>query len=159
MDYHTQTCEADRLTAFARAVRESTLERLRRVPAGQENWRFAPGAMSIADLAQHLVDTDEWFFKKLEVKTLNPILGVAGSVTVANRAAYQALIDALVRTGEQRCALLENLTDDQLDEQIFDARFGGEVSLWWIVVRGNLDHEIHHRGQIASYLRAMGVST
>ena len=150
--------EAQRLAAFARAVRESTLERLRRVPPGQETWRFAPGAMSFADLAQHLVDTDEWFFKKIKVKTLDPILGVAGSVTVANRAEYQALIDALVRTGEQRTNLLESLADDQLDEQIFDARFGGEVSFWWILVRGNLDHEIHHRGQIASYLRAVGGS-
>ena len=31
---------------------------------------------------------------------------------------------------------------------------GQEVSVWWIIVRGNLDHEIHHRGQL-SYLRAI----
>jgi len=38
------------------------------------------------------------------------------------------------------------------DREVFDERFG-ETTLWWIVVRGNLDHEIHHRGQIAAYLR------
>ena len=32
---------------------------------------------------------------------------------------------------------------------------GKEVSVWWIIVRGNLDHEIHHRGQLSSYLRAI----
>ncbi len=149
--------ESQRLAAFARAVRESTLERLRQVPIGQENWRFAPGAMSFADLAQHLVDTDEWLFKKMEVKTLDPIVGYAGVVEITDRAEYLALLDALIRTGAQRCALLESLTEDQLDEKIFDARFGGEVSLWWIIVRGNLDHEIHHRGQLATYLRAMDV--
>ncbi len=149
--------ESQRLAAFARAVRESTLERLRQVPIGQENWRFAPGAMSFADLAQHLVDTDEWLFKKMEVKTLDPIVGYAGVVEITDRAEYLALLDALIRTGAQRCALLESLTVDQLDEKIFDARFGGEVSLWWIIVRGNLDHEIHHRGQLATYLRAMDV--
>ena len=154
---NTQTREAERLVAFAHAVRDSTLERLRRVPPGRENWRFAPGAMSFADLAQHLVDTDEWLFKKIKVKKLDPILGEAGTVEITDRAEYLALIDALVRTGDARCALLESLTDDQLDEKIFDARFGGEVSLWWIIVRGNLDHEIHHRGQIASYLRAVDV--
>ena len=34
---------------------------------------------------------------------------------------------------------------------------GQEVSVWWIIVRGNLDldHEIHHRGQLSSYPRAI----
>ncbi len=149
--------EGQRLAAFAHAVRESTLKRLRRVPPGRENWRIAPGAMSFADLAQHLVDTDEWLFKKTEGKTLEPIVGYTGAIEIADRAAYLALLDALARTGERRCALLESLTEKQLAEKIFDARFGGEVSLWWIMVRGNLDHEIHHRGQMAAYLRALDV--
>ena len=149
--------EGQRLAAFVHAVRESTLKRLRRVPPGRENWRIAPGAMSFADLAQHLVDTDEWLFKKIEVKTLEPIVGYTGAIEIADRAAYLALLDALARTGERRCALLERLTEKQFAEKIFDARFGGEVSLWWIIVRGNLDHEIHHRGQIAAYLRALDV--
>ena len=147
--------EAQRLAAFARAVRESTMKRLRRVPPGRENWRITPGAMSFADVAGHLVDTDEWLFKKLTVKTLDPILGEAGSVTVPDRAAYLALLEALARTGERRCALLESLTAEDLDETIYDARFDGAVSVWWIIVRGNLDHEIHHRGQIVAYLRAL----
>ena len=39
--------------------------------------------------------------------------------------------------------------------QLFPA--GKEVSVWWIIVRGNLDldHEIHHRGQLSSYPRAI----
>ena len=154
---NTDTSEGRRLAAFARAVRESTLVRLRRVPPGQENWRITPEAMSFADQASHLIDTDEWLFKKLTVKTLDPILGEAGSVEIKDREAYRALLDALVRIGEQRCALLESLTAAQLDEMIFDARFGEEVSVWWIITRGNLDHEIHHRGQIVAYLRALGV--
>ena len=149
----TQT--AQRLAAFARAVRESTLNRLRRVPPGRENWRITPEAMSFADTAVHLVDTDEWLFKKLAVKTLDPILGEAGVVEVAGRADYEALLDALIQTGERRGALLENLTEADLAETIYDARFGGAVSVWWIIVRGNLDHEIHHRGQIVAYLRAL----
>ena len=153
---NTPTPESQRLVAFARAVRESTLVRLRRVPPGRENWRLTPEAMSFADQAQHLIDTDEWLFKKLAVKTLDPILGEAGTVAIADRAEYEALLDALARSGERRCVLLESLTAEQFDETIYDARFGGEASVWWIIVRGNLDHEIHHRGQIVAYLRALG---
>ena len=153
---NSPTPESQRLAAFARAVRESTLKRLRRVPPGQENWRITPDAMSFADQAQHLIDTDEWLFKKLAIKTLDPILGEAGTVTVADRAEYEVLLDALARSGARRNALLESLTAEQFDETIYDARFDGEVSAWWIIVRGNLDHEIHHRGQIIAYLRALG---
>jgi len=40
--------EAERLGRFSVAVRQSTLKRLRCVPAGRENWRPDSGAMSFA---------------------------------------------------------------------------------------------------------------
>jgi uncharacterized damage-inducible protein DinB len=30
-----------------------------------------------------------------------------------------------------------------------------EVTIWWIIVRGNLDHETHHRGQLSVYLKPL----
>ena len=48
--------EGRRLAEFSRAVRESTLKRLRLVPDGFENWRISPQAMSFADVAKHLID-------------------------------------------------------------------------------------------------------
>ncbi|MCP3956920.1 MAG: hypothetical protein GY719_03610 [bacterium] len=147
--------EQDDLVEFARAVRESTLERLRAVPQGSENWRVSPGAMSFAELAQHLVETDDWMQAKMNDPDLEPILGQAGTVTVTDREQYLALVEALVRTGQRRERLLVSLDSDALQTRIHDARFGGEVSRWWIIVRGNLDHEIHHRGQIATYLRVL----
>ena len=96
------TEEGSRLAAFARAVRGSTLTRLRAVPPGHENWRLTPGAMSFADHAQHLIDTDAWLFEKLRRKTLAPILGEAGCATVEDRAAYEALLEALDASGRRR---------------------------------------------------------
>ncbi|MFX0090823.1 MAG: hypothetical protein ACFFBD_03590, partial [Candidatus Hodarchaeota archaeon] len=61
------------------------------------------------------------------------------------------------QTGKSRKLLLENMLEDQLTEKIFDERFGGPVNVWWIIVRGNLDHEIHHRGQISVYLKVLEV--
>ena len=42
-----------------------------------------------------------------------------------------------------------------LSQLVFDSRFNGYVSVLWIVLRGNLDHEVHHGGQLASYLRLL----
>jgi len=144
--------EADRLAAFARAVRESTLTRLRRVPPGSENWRIDGGAMSFADLARHIADADHWLFQKLNDPALPAMTGRAHLVEIAARDEYLALLAELEETGRRRAALLESLTADRLSQKLPDERFGGAASVWWIIVRGNLDHEIHHRGQIAAWL-------
>jgi uncharacterized damage-inducible protein DinB len=145
--------EASRLAEFARAVRESTLKRLRRVPPGSENWRIHGQAMSFADLARHIAEADRWLLEKLGDPSLPAMTGRAHLVEIAGRREYQALLEELEETGRQRAALLESMTADRLSQKLPDERFGGAVSTWWVIVRGNLDHEIHHRGQIAAFLR------
>jgi len=147
--------ELKRLAQFSAAVRESTLKRLRAVPENLENWRIAPDAMSFADIAGHLIDADQWLFKKIEIKNLKPILGRAGAVHIENRTQYLNLLDKLDEIGKRREEFILSLREKKLSEKIYDSRFGGEVTVWWIIVRGNLDHEIHHRGQVAAYLRTI----
>ena len=147
--------ESVRLAEFSLAVRESTIMRLSLVPMGFENWRINSEAMSISDIAQHLMDADNWLFKKLETKTLEPMVGRAGLVHVTCRNQYQALLNELEQTGEQRAMMIRRLTQNQLGELIPDQRFRKEVTAWWIIVRGNLDHETHHRGQIVAYLKVL----
>lgn len=145
--------ESLNLAAWSRAVRESSLKRLRLVPEGCESWRPTAEAMSFADLTRHLIDADEWLFEKLVNRGLEPMVGSTGLAGDATRAGYLGLLARLEETGRQRFALIAGLSPEQLGEPIFDRRFGGEVTVWWLIVRGNLDHEVHHRGQIAAYLR------
>ncbi len=144
-----------RLAELSRAVRDSSLKRLRQVPPGRENRRLSPNALSFAEIAQHLVDADEWLFRKLEEPSLEPMTARAGSVHISERREYEAILAELVASGERRARLLDELSEEELERRIVDRRFGGEVSVWWIVVRGNLDHEIHHRGQLAACLRVL----
>lgn len=147
--------EGRRLAEFSRAVRESTLKRLRLVPHGYENWRISSQAMSFADMAQHLIDADNWLFKKLKTKDLEAMVGRPNLVKIKGRSQYNGLLDKLEQIGDRRGSMLDKITDEELSRMIHDDRFGGEVSAWWIIVRGCLDHEIHHRGQISAYLRAI----
>jgi uncharacterized damage-inducible protein DinB len=141
------------IAEFSQAVRASTLKRLQLIPDGLENWKISENAMSIADIAQHLVDTDKWLFQKLVNHQLEPITGKAGSTNIQNRSEYDAIIDKLEETGETRHKLITG--DLNLDQLIYDSRFNGQVTALWIILRGNLDHEIHHRGQLTAYIRAL----
>ncbi|MFH2057165.1 MAG: DinB family protein, partial [bacterium] len=109
-------------------------------------------AMSFADLAQHLLDADSWMARKLEDHSLASITGSAGSASPESRADYERMLNVLEQSGRQRSELIAALSAAQLRQKIPDDRFGGTVSVWWVIVRGNLDHEIHHRGQIAAWL-------
>jgi uncharacterized damage-inducible protein DinB len=146
------------LAEWSRAVRESSLKRLRAVPAGSENWRPVANAMSFGDLAHHIVEADEWLFRKLEARALAPMVGRAGAVDITVREQYMQLLRELEQWGAKRSRLIAGFSDEQLRERVEDRRFGGEVTVWWIVVRGNIEHEIHHRGQIAAYLRMAGIN-
>ena len=152
------TTEALRLSELARAMRGSTLKRFALVPAGLENWQPTEQALSFADIALHLVDADEWLVAKLVNPQLTGIKAVAGTAVVPDRAAYLAILERLRATGDRRCEIISGLTNAALDAMVFDDRFGGQVSVWWVIVRGNLEHEAQHRGQAASYLRVIGAS-
>ena len=141
------------LADFSRVVRESTIKRLTLTPKSFENWKITENAMSIADIAQHLVDTDEWLFDKLSNPQLKPITGKTGSVHIKRRDEFKSIIEKLRETGEKR---YEGILDRwDYNQMIYDSRFNGKVSVLWIVIRGNLDHEIHHRGQLSAYLRVI----
>ena len=147
--------ESNKLAEFAAAVRNSTIKRLKQVPAGKENWRITPDAMSIAEIAHHLIEADEWLIEKIENRDLEPMRGKTGAVKIGDNFEFRELIDRLQQSGERRHAFIRELDESKLLSTIFDKRFGKEVTIWWIIVRGNLDHEIHHRGQLSAYLKPL----
>lgn len=147
--------EGARLADLSRAVRESTFKRLRQVPRGRENWRISARSMSIADVAHHLVESDRWLFRKLAQPALRGIDAIAGEAGEVDGEGFRQLLMELEETGERRARLLAEMSVPDLAEIVPDDRFAGEASVWWVIVRGNLDHEAHHRGQIAAYLRVL----
>jgi len=144
--------DAERLAELSRAIRESTLKRLRSVPEGKENWRPADSAMSFADIARHLIDADEWLFRKMQEPALSAIAGEPGIGSVASRSEYLECLHELERCGERRAIMISGLSESDLSRRLSDDRFDSDITVWWLIVRGNLDHEAHHRGQIAAYL-------
>lgn len=146
------------LAQFSLAVRESSVKRFRKIPPGKVCLRVREGGMNVAEIGYHILDADSWLFEKLRDRDLQPMVGRAGFIHELSAEAFQSLVEDLDVSGRKRSELIKNLSDDQLFESITDRRFGGETTIWWVIVRGNLDHEIHHRGQLSLYLRLLGIT-
>ena len=99
------------LAEFSNAVRTSTIKRLQLIPAGKENWKISPGAMSSADVAYHLIQTDDWLFKKIGLKDLESIKGDTGAVEIKTRNNYLELIEELNNSGKKRAGFILSLDD------------------------------------------------
>lgn len=114
--------------------------------------------MSFADILQHLVDCDQWLFTKIKSPELKSIRGTAGCSEGTTRNGYLRMMQELRDTGASRKELINSLSERDVSRKIFDDRFNSEVEIWWVIMRGNIDHEIHHRGQLAVYLRCVNES-
>ena len=149
--------EQQNLAEFSLVVRQSSLKRFQIVPAGMENWRITPGSMSIADLARHMIRADEWLFRKVADPNIEVIKGNPGEVSVTEREQYDALLARLAETGERRAEFIRSMSEEELAKRIPDGHYssGRDSTVWWILVRANLDHETHHRGALAVYLRVL----
>ncbi len=145
--------ESRRLAIYSDAVRESTLKTLKAVPPSKENWRLRPDSLSFTDLAQHLIDADLWLMEIMESGKFVNAEAKPGMKTVRDRSEYDVLMSKLVESHSARRKMIEEISDDEWERTIEDPKFGS-ITVWWAIVRGNLDHEIHHRGQIAVYLKS-----
>ena len=114
--------------------------------------------MSFGELALHILDADGWLQRKVTNPNLAPMQWRPESSRRVSRDDYSHLLECLTVAGTARGTLIAQFTEDKLSEYVPDARFPGNVTWWYVIVRGNLDHEIHHRGQIATYLRLLDLT-
>ena len=139
------------LADCAKLVRESTFKRLRRVAPPDRLWNPSPGTLTFADTLAHLVDADRWLLAHLDG-------GRPGDVRIAphdaDRIDWDAAVAELKSLGLERARRFSQFTEQDLTTIAFDdVRPDGRALLWQLVLRRNLDHEIHHRGELQLMLK------
>jgi uncharacterized damage-inducible protein DinB len=147
--------EIELLTEFCKSVRNSTIKRLEIVPEGYENWKVSSGALSFAEIAKHIIDLDNWLFEKIKNPNTKSIETDTAIIKYCNREKYKGLINSLKEILEKKIDLINTLSEDKLKVKMYDDAYNSEASLAWLILRRNIDHEIHHRGQLAAYLRVL----
>ncbi len=102
------------LIDFCKAVRDSTLKRLKTVPEGYENWRISKNALSFAEIAKHLIQSDDWTIKKINEPAIKSILPEKGSLENCSREEFSTLILELEECLDTKIKFIESLDRNKM---------------------------------------------
>ena len=142
--------EGERLAQFSELVRESSVKRLKKVASEDRGWSPAPNQLSFVDLLKHLVDADRWVLAILKNDKQIPRANIqAGDAKPEEWDRYLLDLESL---GKEKVELLKKMPDNEWAQEVDDEKVMGKKSKWLILVRGNLDHEAHHRGSLQTML-------
>ncbi|WP_102348171.1 DinB family protein [Bacillus sp. Marseille-P3661] len=130
------------------AHRNALIELVKTV--GDEHLNYKPweDAMSFSELVLHITSATEMFVQTVKRGVFTPPTEKK-SVDSINE-----LLSTIQSETEQTKAGLESLTNEQL-EQIVE--FAGMKMPGMVMLESGKDHEIHHKGQLFTYARLIGV--
>jgi uncharacterized damage-inducible protein DinB len=142
-----------------RAVRKTTDDVLSNIRPEHLAWRPEKEALSVAELLRHLwvseegvrkvaLDADFAYYQTRIPQGLRAVLGTPGSLE-AERA-------HLERTHRQTLELVAAYPLERFEEERIHQGLGFHRKVYAILL-GLSEHEIHHRAQLITYLRMLGV--
>lgn len=138
---------------YYQRIRERTMRVVRYIPPAQLEWTFQEGKFTLGDLLRHLAAIERWMyaetaqFKPSKYKGCGPELA----------SGYTEVIQYMEEMHRQSLAIFSNLSEEDLQKKTLTPG-GVSITLWkWL--RAMIEHEVHHRGQIYTYLAILRIKT
>jgi len=126
-------------------VRRRTLHFIDSIPAEKIDWSPGDGEFSFGDLIRHLAATEDMFIGAV----VNGKWKYAGH-KIEEKQERDIAITVLKSTHQEAMKRLETLNDSDLNDGR-PSLTGQEVKAWRLLM-AMVEHEVHHRSQIAMYL-------
>jgi len=130
----------------------NTLKVLRAVPNDRRDYKPDEKSRTAWELATHLVGSDLWFLDSVceAVFVYDP---EAENKRTAGLNTVDDIVAFYKREYPKRILRLRSTPGEQLAKEV--DFFGTKESSIWVLGLAN-NHGVHHRGQLMTYLRAMG---
>lgn len=132
-------------------ARDYTKRYLNAMPADSYDFKPLPELRSFAQQMLHLADANYFFISMASGKP-NPLGTTSAELTI--EPTKEATIKAVMDSYAFLITTLNEITPDQLMDPI---KFGELETQRSAVIAKAYEHQAHHRGQIAIYLRLNGV--
>ncbi len=134
-------------------IRERTNRVVAVVPPGQLEWSPRPGKFSIGDLIRHLAAIERYLYAETVAGRPGAYPGCGKDLADG----YEQVVAFYHRLHAESMAIFGGLTDQALLGKCRTPA-NGQITVWkWL--RALVEHEIHHRAQLYTYLGMLGVQT
>lgn len=151
---------ADSLIGLWKDVRSGLIQEAERIPADQYSFRATCQTRSVAELLQHVVQSERFLIGETCRDNTNLMRQSfaahikeygAGVTDISDKA---GLVDLLKTSMDQSMATMESYKD-KLDTPM--TRFDGQTSTKLAFLTFAMSHEMYHRGQLTVYERLLNL--
>ena len=134
-------------------VHQRTMNVVRSIPPDQIDWRFREGKFTLGDLVRHIATANRYIFVEVARGGRSRYAGCGKDLA----ATYEEVIALAERLHAENVEIISSLSQDDLNRKCTTPD-GASITTWkWL--RAMIEHEIHHRGQIFTYLALIEVSS
>lgn len=139
-----QTVES--FLTYWRSVRARTSRVIASIPRDRFDWSYREGRFTFADLIRHLALLERYMFAENVCGRPSRYPGHGPELADGP----EEVLALFARLHAETVEMIRALTDEQLQEDC-ETPAGTRLKTWkWL--RAMIEHEIHHRGQIYTYL-------
>jgi uncharacterized damage-inducible protein DinB len=132
-------------------VHQRTMTAVRLIPPGKVDWTFRDGQFTLGDLVRHIAAANRYIF--VEVARGRPSAYAGCGKELA--ASYDDITVFVERLHREAIEILSGFGAQELSRKCMTPD-GASITVWkWL--RAMIEHEIHHRGQIYTYLALLEV--
>ena len=134
-------------------VHQRTMRVVRCVPPDKLDWSFREGKFTLGDLLRHMAAIERYMFAETIAGKPSCYSGCGKDLADS----YEGVVMFMERMHRESVEIFSRLSADDLQRKCTTPD-GASVTVWkWM--RSMVEHEIHHRGQIYTYLAILGIPT
>lgn len=145
--------DIDSFLAYWAKIRRRTTRVIQCIPPEEIEWTFRPGKFTLGDLVRHLAALERWMFAENFAGRPSAYPGHGRDLADG----YDEVLAYFERMNDETVEILRGLPEGRIHEHCTTPG-GAEITVWkWM--RAMVEHEVHHRGQIYTYLALLEVPT
>ncbi|EJF08679.1 DinB family protein [Pontibacter sp. BAB1700] len=134
-------------------IRQRTERVIACIPADQFDWTYREGKFTFADQIRHIAAIERYLYAET-------VQGRSAAYTGCGKALAddpEQVLAFFREKHQESLAIFSSLSDQGLQQKI-QTPGGGQITCWkWL--RALIEHEIHHRAHIYTYLGILGIPT
>ena len=133
-------------------VRSRTLKVVKCIPSDSIEWTIKEGKFTLGDIVRHLGAIERNMYAENAQQKPSRYNGCSSVLAEG----YDKVIRYLEQSHNESMKIFRSLSDEDASKKCVTPG-GAEITIWkWL--RLMAEHEIHHRGQLYTYLSVLGVA-